>query len=117
MRWRHVPGDPDSATVDGDQDRVVIDGLEGEGNALALVAEIARFYAEGDVRAGYALRLSGDCNKGPQGVNWGPLEIVLEHDPASLRLRDHLEATWGAQGVHHPRDTGADEMGGLIHWL
>lgn len=99
MRWKFVPGDPDSVTVDGDQDRIVIDGLEGEETPLACIGEIGLFYADNNIRHGYDVDLKGSCAKGPQGINWGPITIVFEHADSSVaRLLDHLRTIWGPEG-------------------
>jgi len=117
MQWNYVPGDPASITIDGDLDRIVITDLAGMDNVLAYIGQIASFYAERNIRAGYDLKLEGSCNKGPQGINWGPFEIVFEDDPGSLLLRNHLEALWGPQNTRIETLQSDEAMASAVHWL
>lgn len=122
MRWKFVPGDPDSETVDGDQDRIVIDGLEGEETPLACIGEIGLFYADNNIRHGYDVDLKGSCAKGPQGINWGPITITFEDAAAPTpdavsTLRTHLNRIWGPEGeilrVERTPETAAAAVGWL----
>lgn len=122
MRWRYIPGDPDSTTDDGDQDRIVIDDLEGEDAPLACIGEIGLYYAENNVRYGYDVDVKGGCNKGPQGINWGPITIVLEetafpNEDALEGLRAHLERAWGPQGESLRVERTPEAAATAVGWL
>lgn len=108
MRWQYIPGDPDSTEITGDQDRIVLTDLEGDDDALAYVGQLALFFSGENLRTGYDVKLEGSCNKGPQGINWGPFSISFEHNPHGELLKAHLEAEWGPQG----EDLRVDMPGG-----
>ena len=122
MRWKFVPGDPASVTIDGDLDRIVIDDLEGEDAPLACIGEIGLFYADNDIRYGYDVEVKGGCNKGPQGIQWGPITIVFEEAAAPTPdavglLRKHLQRIWGPEGESLRVDRSTEAAASAMGWL
>ncbi len=97
MKWKHIPGDPASMTLDGHMDRVVIEDLEGDDNALAYLGQIALFFSDNNIRTGYQVEVIGSCNKVPQGINWGPITVTFEESDGVKLLVAHLESAWGPQ--------------------
>jgi len=103
MRWRFVPGNPDNddaACRNGHLDRIVVSDTHGEEVALGYLIDIATWYAENNVRQGYAVAAEGGAFKGPYALQWERIEIAFDECGAVAMLREHLLSAWGPENQH-----------------
>lgn len=102
MRWQIIPGDPandDKVDEFGYMDRVTVTDMAGD-LGMTYLSDVAVWFADQNIRAGYDVRAVGGCFKGPYAIKWRKIEIALEPEVPVDLLRTHLASIWGPEGQH-----------------
>lgn len=104
MKWQFIAGNPKARPLpDGADDewmgRIEIDEMVGD-LGMTYVNDIAVWYADGNIRTGYEIKVEGSCFKGPYAIKWSRIRILFEDEGAPDGLVEHLTALWGRPGEH-----------------
>lgn len=106
MRWKFVAENPHSDVEDDFENRIVLEGMEGEDTALHYINDVAVFCAAQNIRSGYDIEVKGSCHKGPCAIQWGPIVIRFDDAGIAQAVRDHVLSIWG------PENQDLGEVGG-----